>query len=163
MVNQELALQHIWKTLEQVHDPEIPVLSVVDMRIVRNVEIGEGGVRVEITPTFSGCPAMELIRQEIRDRLREAGFDSVTVEKNVALPWSTDMLSEPVREKLRTFGIAPPPRVEVELKLSAAEIVQCPFCASGDTKLESEFGATLCKQLYYCLSCRQSFERFKSL
>lgn len=153
----------VWQALDELHDPEIPVLSLVEMKIVRNVVIEDDSVKVEITPTFVGCPALEFIKDQIRAKMLERGFKDVEVKVNHSLPWSTDMLDHRVREKIRKFGIAPPPRVEVELSTALSAPVECPFCGSADTHLDSPFGPTLCKQIFYCDSCRQSFERFKPL
>ncbi|MEK9138403.1 MAG: 1,2-phenylacetyl-CoA epoxidase subunit PaaD [Bacteroidota bacterium] len=159
---QTLDEQTIWQELGKITDPEIPVLSLVDMKIIRQVTIEEGNVSVTISPTFVGCPALEYIKGEIRSRLTDLGCSSVEVRTTFSPPWSTDMLDEAVREKLRLFGIAPPARhehIEATLTIPAA----CPFCGSLRTRMESEFGATLCKQLFYCDACRQSFERFKTI
>lgn len=161
MVNAEHTVEEVWKALGEVADPEIPVLSVLDMKIVRNVMLDHGSVSVEITPTFAGCPAMDQIQADIRAKLLEKGFSSVEVKKNLSGAWSSDMLDPVAREKLRTFGIAPPAAVHVDL--SNVPAVLCPHCNSDRTHMESSFGPTLCKQIFYCDSCRQSFERFKAL
>lgn len=153
----------IWQELGQITDPEIPVLSLVEMKVIRDVEITGVGVKVTISPTFVGCPAMEHMKSEVRARLEALGIGDVSVETTFSPPWSTDMLDDDVREKLRRFGIAPPPKNEGELVAVLQLPVPCPFCSSTHTNLESPFGATLCKQLYYCENCRQSFERFKPI
>ncbi|MGB2867070.1 MAG: 1,2-phenylacetyl-CoA epoxidase subunit PaaD [Bacteroidota bacterium] len=161
MVNNVHSIEEVWEALGEVSDPEIPVLSVLDMKIVRNVTLDGGTVSVEITPTFAGCPAMDQIQADIRAKLLEKGFTSVQVKKNLSGAWSSDMLDPVAREKLRTFGIAPPAPVHVDL--SSALAVLCPHCNSDRTHIESPFGPTLCRQIFYCDSCRQSFERFKTL
>lgn len=154
--------QAIWRELENITDPEIPVLSLVDMKIIRNVGINENGVSVLISPTFVGCPALEHIKDEIRARLTALGCGTVEIETTYSPPWSTDMLDENVREKLRSFGIAPPARTG-EIPATLLIPAPCPFCGSFHTHMESAFGATLCKQIFYCDECRQSFERFKTI
>ena len=153
-----LTEQATWDALAEVKDPEIPVLSVVEMHIVNRVSVTGESVTVEITPTFSGCPAMDLIQAEIGDKLRSLGFSKVVVNKKMSGFWSTDLLNETSREKLRAFGIAPPPTAS-----PASKPVACPHCLSSDTRLDSPFGSTLCKQIFFCNGCRQSFERFKRL
>ncbi len=163
-MNRSLDDERVWEALASVKDPEIPVLSIVDMKIVSRVRASGTAVEVEITPTFAGCPALALMKDEIRKVLTEMGFTDVSVETNFTAPWSTDLLEPDAREKLRSFGIAPPPRpVQIDLGRALAEPVACPYCASAATHLESAFGATLCKQIFYCDACRQSFERFKPL
>ncbi len=160
MVKGTPSAAEVWKSLEHVTDPEIPVLSIVDLKIVRSVEVQDAAVTVRITPTFTGCPAQDVIAESIRNQLQGDGFKHVVVKKDLAEQWSTDMLDETTRQKLKAFGVAPPTNTtQVELKLP----VLCPFCGSSETKLENSFGPTLCKQIYYCDSCRQSFEKFKSL
>ena len=153
----------VWDALEEVKDPEIPVLSIVEMKIVSLVRASGASARVEITPTFAGCPALGQMKDEIRKLLGEMGFTDVSVETNFTAPWSTDLLDQNVREKLRSFGIAPPVPVQIDLGRALAEPVACPYCASSVTHLESAFGPTLCKQIFYCDACLQSFERFKPL
>lgn len=152
----------IWKELEAITDPEIPVLSLVEMKIIRTVSVHEGKASVLISPTFAGCPAMEHIKDEIRKRLTALGCSEVEIQTTFSPPWSTDMLDTNVREKLREFGIAPPAQ-STEIRATLTIPTACPFCGSTNTRMESEFGATLCKQLFYCEGCRQSFERFKTI
>jgi ring-1,2-phenylacetyl-CoA epoxidase subunit PaaD len=160
MVGERLSEEMVWSLLHEVNDPEIPGLSIVDLKIVRGVHLEEGCVTVEITPTFVGCPALDLIEESIREKLTAKGCGTVTVKRNFAAVWSSDLLEQSARDVLERAGIAPPDRSgEVVIELPTS----CPYCKSGDTQLESAFGATLCKQLYYCNSCRQSFEKFRSL
>lgn len=163
MVNQTSNEELIWKALAEVVDPEIPVLSIVDMKIVSRVEVSAEGVLVEITPTFVGCPALEHIKNQIRLKLAEYGVEHVEVKTNFSRPWSTDLLDSTAKEKLRSFGVAPPGLIQINLERALAEPVACPFCNSKHTHIESSFGPTLCTQIFYCDSCRQSFERFKPL
>ena len=153
----------IWKELEKIVDPEIPALSLVEMKVIREVIIDESGVTVLFSPTFVGCPATSAMLEEIRERLRLLGYERVKIETTFSPPWSTDMLSDAVKEKMRIFGIAPPPRENGDLQAALAKPVSCPFCGSEETRQENPFGPTLCRQIYYCSSCKQSFERFKPL
>jgi ring-1,2-phenylacetyl-CoA epoxidase subunit PaaD len=151
--------------LESVLDPEVPVLSIIELGIVRAVAVEGDSVTVTVTPTYSGCPAMQAIEAEIRAALGAAGFVRVELKTVYAPAWTTDWMSEPAREKLRAYGIAPPGRVPqtplVTLEAPPRRI-PCPFCGSPNTILESEFGATACKALFTCHSCHQPFEHFKA-
>jgi ring-1,2-phenylacetyl-CoA epoxidase subunit PaaD len=154
--------RQVWEELGKITDPEIPVLSLVEMKIIREVKVRDQEARVLISPTFVGCPALEYIKEEIRSRLSSLGCGSVEIQTTYSPPWSTDMLDENVREKLRSFGTAPPART-TEIPATLTIPAACPFCGSMNTHMESEFGATLCKQIFYCNYCRQSFERFKTI
>lgn len=164
------AVTRVWTALEEVCDPEIPVLSLVDLKIIRSVAVEGKRVRVVMTPTFSGCPALTLMKGQVEEKLLSLGFEDVGVEFSHAEPWQTNMLGDTAKEKMRDFGIAPPVVVEMpqsphtreqQLHQVLQRPVACPFCGSEDTKLDSFFGATLCKQLFFCHACRQSFDRFK--
>lgn len=160
----EMAEQEtLWKALAEVMDPEIPVLSLVDLGVIREVRMDGECVVVTMTPTFAGCPAMEQMKRDVLDVLRGKGYPDVRIEAVLSPSWSTDNLGDEAKEKLRAFGIAPPPGKLKSLEATLSQPVACPFCRSTETKLESSFGATLCKQIYYCDHCRQSFERFKPL
>ena len=153
--------------LSQVMDPEIPVMSVLDMGIIREVrwEEGEQALHVEITPTYSGCPAMAVIEGDVTAALVKAGFAKVITHRKYSPPWTTDWMSIEGKEKLRAYGIAPPGLVREELVAigKSRRNVPCPFCKSGKTELRSEFGATACKAFYFCGECRQPFEFFKPI
>ncbi|MEA2663545.1 MAG: ring,2-phenylacetyl-CoA epoxidase subunit PaaD [Candidatus Eremiobacteraeota bacterium] len=146
----------VWEWLADVPDPEIPVLSVVDLGIVREVSWrGEGAERalhVALSPTYSGCPATTVIRRDIESALRAHGVANPKLEVRLAPPWSTDWISPAGREKLRAYGIAPP---------SAPRAVVCPRCAAAEVELVSRFGSTPCKALYRCNACREPFDHFK--
>jgi ring-1,2-phenylacetyl-CoA epoxidase subunit PaaD len=145
-----------------VKDPEVPVLSIVELGVVRQVEVDGTQATVTITPTYSGCPAMRVIEADITAALEAAGFTTVTINTVYAPAWTTDWMSEPAREKLRAYGIAPPGPADSLVTLGATvREVSCPFCGSPDTGTESEFGSTACKSLHVCRSCRQPFEHFK--
>jgi ring-1,2-phenylacetyl-CoA epoxidase subunit PaaD len=153
------------RTLDDVKDPEVPVLSVVELGIIRGVDADGRRVAVTITPTYSGCPAMKVIEDDIREALARAGFDDIGIRTVYSPAWTTDWIPEPAREKLRAYGIAPPaPTTADDLVPFGRTVraVKCPFCGSPNTVLESEFGATACKALFVCRSCRQPFEHFKA-
>lgn len=156
--------EQVWEALHEVKDPEIPVVSVVEMGIVRNVEASGENVTVAMTPTFSGCPALGVMKSDITLKLRELGFEKVEVRTVLSPPWSTDWITDEAKQKLADFGIAPPaPATDdglIQLELSPA---QCPRCGSFDTTTRNTFGPTLCKSMHTCNSCREPFEAFKSL
>lgn len=172
MIEKDILYQRVWEELSKVKDPEIPVLSLVEMKIIRRVEVNDATVTVVMTPTFVGCPALQLMKEEVRERLVGMGFKQVNVEISFSEAWSTELLDDAAREKLSVFGIAPPARLQSSgehqayqdrLSESLRQPVQCPFCHSEQTRLESFFGPTLCRQIFYCEQCSQSFERFKPL
>ena len=140
--------------LAEVPDPEIPVLSVVDLGIVHRVEVGPDGIGVAILPTFVGCPALDVIRSSIADHLGARFGRPVSVETTFEVPWTSERISPAGRVALRQAGIAPP---------SAPEDVRCPFCASAEVAMDSAFGPTQCRSLFYCRGCRQPFEALKSV
>lgn len=157
--------EKIWQYLEDVYDPEIPVLSVVDLGVVRNVQLQDDKVLVTITPTYSGCPAMNTIATEIRLKLLGEGFKEVAVDTQLSPAWTTDWLSEAGKEKLEAYGIAPPvePTGNVNALFGKDVTVRCPLCKSENTKLISQFGSTSCKALYQCQECLEPFDYFKCL
>jgi ring-1,2-phenylacetyl-CoA epoxidase subunit PaaD len=158
-----LAEEQIWAALGEVKDPEIPVVSLVEMGIVRGVALEGQTVVVTITPTFSGCPALHAMQGDIVTRLKEAGAADVRVEVTLAPAWTTDWISEEAREKLRSFGLAPPPVHGGDFEITLMEAVACPYCESENTSLRNPWGPTPCRTIYYCNSCRQAFEQFKPL
>ncbi|MFL5604910.1 MAG: 1,2-phenylacetyl-CoA epoxidase subunit PaaD [Gemmatimonadaceae bacterium] len=159
--------EELLAVLDGVMDPEVPVLSVRELGIVRDLEVdAAGAVTVTVTPTYSGCPAIQVIEQDIVAALQEHGVTSVTVRATYAPAWTTDWIAPAARAKLKEYGIAPPAHVEggglVQL-LRARQAVQCPYCDSYETELRSEFGSTACKAVCWCRDCRQPFEEFKAL
>jgi ring-1,2-phenylacetyl-CoA epoxidase subunit PaaD len=155
----------VWSALAEIPDPEIPVISLVELGVVRQVEVEGSRVRVDFTPTFLGCPALEAMRAAMDARIRELGAEP-DVRVVVDDSWSTDRITPEGREKLREAGFAPPAPREA----AAPTIVQlqrgtfkCPYCGSTDTRLENMFGPTPCRSLRYCESCRQPFEQFKTI
>jgi ring-1,2-phenylacetyl-CoA epoxidase subunit PaaD len=155
----------VWNALAEVPDPEIPVISVVDLGVVREVRVDEGRVHVEFTPTFLGCPALEVMRDAMAEKVRELGGEP-EVEVVLDDSWSTDKITPEGREKLRAAGFAPPtPRGETSPQLVQLQAngFRCPYCGSRDTALENLFGPTPCRSLRYCRDCRQPFEQFKTI
>ena len=157
----------VFAALDEVPDPEVPAISVVELGVVRDVEIDGDRITVVVTPTYSGCPAMKEIEADVLAALRARGWTDARVRTVHAPAWTTDWMTDAAREKLRAYGIAPPgraPREEfVVLRRRAAPRVACPFCGSSDTALRSEFGSTACKALHFCDACRQPFEEFKAI
>ena len=169
----ELNIQEkeIWKILELVMDPEVPVLSIVDLGIVRKIEIYDsvqkspsGGLAVFITPTYTGCPAMDVINMNIRLALIENGFINVEIKTVLSPAWTTDWMTEQGKQKLKAYGIAPPNPKQIVCTTDAfqeEEAIQCPHCNSYNTQLISRFGSTACKALYKCNDCLEPFDYFK--
>lgn len=155
-----------WKVLDTVPDPEIPVISVTELGIVRKIDVSPEGLHVVVTPTYSGCPATEIIARDIRDALLQAGAAHVSVEMCLSPAWTTDWIGEEAREKLRAYGIAPPgqcaPGGAQPLHFVRTHVA-CPKCGSTDTERLSEFGSTACKALYRCQSCLEPFDYFKPI
>jgi ring-1,2-phenylacetyl-CoA epoxidase subunit PaaD len=157
--------QDIWQILQEVKDPEVPVLSVIDLGIVRKVKLDPESHQLEviITPTYSGCPAMDVIAMDIRLKLMEKGIKDVVVRQQLSPAWTTDWMSSEGKEKLKAFGIAPPnPKQQFcTTDMFRQEAVQCPRCNSFHTELISQFGSTACKAMYRCLDCKEAFDYFK--
>jgi ring-1,2-phenylacetyl-CoA epoxidase subunit PaaD len=153
--------QRAWDAAAGVVDPEIPVLTIADLGVLREVEVKNGRVEVAITPTYSGCPAMNMIAVEIALALENAGFLKPNVRTVLSPAWTTDWMSEEGRRKLKAYGIAPPLPASSRRALFGVQEVRCPQCGSGDTELLSEFGSTACKALWRCKSCREPFDYFK--
>jgi ring-1,2-phenylacetyl-CoA epoxidase subunit PaaD len=150
--------------LEGVMDPEIPAVSVLDMGMIKEIQLENRRVRVVVLPTFTGCPAVPIIKQDVaRAVARVAGVEEVCVETSFSPPWTTDRITEAGRRKLEDFGLAPPTGDAPVLitSIGLPEVAVCPFCGSHDTHNENPFGPTPCRALYYCRSCRNPFEQFK--
>jgi ring-1,2-phenylacetyl-CoA epoxidase subunit PaaD len=154
---------HIWQLLEEVKDPEVPILSILDLGIVRKVSVTEDHVRITITPTYSGCPAMDVISMDIRLKLIEKGYRDVSIEQVLSPAWTTDWMTESGKQKLKAYGIAPPLEKQqfCSSDMFREEAVSCPRCNSYHTELVSQFGSTACKAMYRCVECREAFDYFK--
>jgi ring-1,2-phenylacetyl-CoA epoxidase subunit PaaD len=154
----------IWEYLEEVTDPEVPVLTIVDLGVVRSVSFTNNEFIITITPTYSGCPAMKVIEEDIISSLKVKGISNVKIVLTLAPAWTTDWLSEAGRNKLREYGIAPPENeVDKSVLFSEPTIVPCPLCKSRNTKMVSQFGSTACKAHYQCNECLEPFDYFKCL
>ncbi|MBR0970815.1 1,2-phenylacetyl-CoA epoxidase subunit PaaD [Bradyrhizobium japonicum] len=153
--------QRAWDAAASVVDPEIPVLSIADLGVLRDVVLDGDHVEVAITPTYSGCPAMNMIALEIEVALERAGFRGSKVRTVLSPAWTTDWMSDEGRQKLRAYGIAPPQASNSRRALFGEQAVACPQCGSDNTELLSEFGSTSCKALWRCKACREPFDYFK--
>lgn len=161
-------LKKVLDILQEIKDPEIPAVSVLEMGMVREVLFNEDNLIVVITPTYSGCPAMIWINNEIKTRLENEGFSKVLIETRLSPAWTTDWMSDVTKQKLKESGIAPPQNNTNDFDTSdlfniikVPPAIICPFCDSKDTRIISEFGSTACKSLHYCNSCLQGFDHFK--
>ncbi len=157
--------EQVWDALDEIPDPEIPVISLVDLGVIRSVDVSDGHVRVELTPTFLGCPALEAMKRALEETVTALGAEpDVRVIQDDS--WSTDKITPAGREKLRAAGFAPPPPREAgapQLLQLQANVHRCPYCGSSDTTLENIFGPTPCRSLRHCSSCKQPFEQFKTI
>jgi len=157
--------QQVWNALDEIPDPEIPVVSLVDLGVIRSVDVRDGHVHVELTPTFLGCPALEMMKHALEEKVSALGGEpEVRVIQDDS--WSTDRITPAGREKLRAAGFAPPAPREASaptLVQLQAKVHRCPYCGSTETRLENIFGPTPCRSLRYCESCRQPFEQFKTI
>jgi ring-1,2-phenylacetyl-CoA epoxidase subunit PaaD len=158
-----ISSEEVWAALEGVKDPEIPAVSVVQMGIVRDVVISGDQVMVKITPTFSGCPALHVIMDDIKESITGLGATDVSVDLVLFPPWSSDCISEEGRQQLKRFGLAPPPKHGGRLEVTFHDLAACPYCDATDTVVKNTFGPTLCRAIYYCNNCQQPFEQFKAL
>ena len=162
--NDTIDIEQIWSLLEKVTDPEVPVLTVIDLGIIRDIKINEDEVEVVITPTYSGCPAMDVIAMSIKMQLLSHGYKKIKITQVLSPAWTTDWMSEDGKRKLKEFGIAPPnPKQQVcnDELFAPHEAVQCPLCNSFHTHRISEFGSTACKALFVCDDCKEPFDYFK--
>ena len=157
VIDKDIATQKIWRILQTVCDPEVPVLTIIDLGIVRDVKINDEEIEIIITPTYTGCPAMDMITMDIKMRLLENGYKKIKVISVLSPAWTTDWMSETGKQKLKLYGIAAPNK-KFEI---AVDGIECPLCNSTNTKLISEFGSTACKALYQCKDCKEPFDYFK--
>jgi len=160
-----VSADEVWAALDEIPDPELPVLSLVDLGVIRSVDVSNGHVNVELTPTFLGCPALEVMKRAMEEKVADLGAEP-EVEVISDDSWSTDRITPAGREKLRSAGFAPPaPREASAPKLVQLQtsVFRCPYCGSTETRLENIFGPTPCRSLRYCKSCRQPYEQFKTI
>jgi ring-1,2-phenylacetyl-CoA epoxidase subunit PaaD len=160
-----LTADDVWAALAEIPDPEIPVISLVDLGVIKEVEVEDGAVRIDFTPTFMGCPALDAMQRAMREKVAELGAEA---EVRVLLDdsWSTDKITPEGREKLRAAGFAPPaprPAGKLELVQLQSNGFRCPYCGSTETRLDNLFGPTPCRSIRYCTACRQPFEQFKTI
>ena len=158
--------ERLLAVLDTVMDPEVPVLSVVELGIIRDLEVQGDIVKVTVTPTYSGCPAMHVIEREIETALRASGAANVEIATRHSPAWTTDWMPALAREKLRAYGIAPPGPAAHDAPIAIGRrrpAVRCPYCGSADTETRSEFGSTACKAIHACRACDQPFEEFKAI
>ena len=157
----------IYEFLKEIEDPEIPVINIVELGIVRNIELIESTVFIYITPTYSGCPAMKVIEDQILVLLKEKGIKNIKIKTVYSPAWTTEWITEQTKKKLRNYGITPPSKVTPEnifpFLQDTKKSINCPFCNSSNTALTSKFGSTPCKALHFCNNCQQPFEEFKCI
>ena len=157
----QLSADVVYTWLEEVKDPEIPVLSLVDLGVITDVLVQGNDVKIIMTPTFVGCPALDMMKSEITTVLKSHGVDHIDIDISYRDPWSSDKISEKGRQAPKKFGLAPPPSSELFTDLDMLANVACPRCNGTDTELRNAFGPTLCRSIHYCNSCREAFEQFK--
>lgn len=160
-----LTKENIFDLLNQIPDPEIPVISIIDLGVIRNVQVDGQSVEVTITPTYSGCPAMKQIEDDVRSTLKNNGFENIKITTSYSPPWTTDWLSAEAKLKLQKYGIAPPEEStsDKSFLMGIPKQITCPRCKSKDTALVSQFGSTACKALYKCNDCLEAFDYFKCI
>ena len=159
----EITTHKVYELLAGVNDPEIPVLSLVDLGVITAVTVDGDHVIIDMTPTFVGCPALETMQNEIREALVKNGVKKIDIEVSYKRPWTSDLISEKGKEALKKFGLAPPPSRQLFVDLDVLEHAECPRCGKKNTELKNTFGATLCRSIHYCNDCRDAFEQFKPL
>jgi len=157
--------ENIFSLLKEISDPEIPVINIVEMGIVQKVDFIDEEIIISITPTYSGCPAMKMIEEHIKEILLHNNISNFNIKTSYSPAWTTDWLSNETKKKLENYGISAPGKTEDinEMKVLSMQKIHCPYCNSTDTKLTSEFGSTACKSLHYCNECSQPFEHFKCI
>ena len=164
MVTSNDKVAELWELIKEVPDPEIPVLTLTDLGIVRDISMSDGSVEVTITPTYTGCPAMKVFEEDITSKLNENGYSSVTVKTILSPAWSTDWMTEEGKAKLMEYGISPPKgSVDKSSLIGEEKNIPCPQCKSENTNLISQFGSTPCKALYQCSDCKEPFDYFKCI
>jgi ring-1,2-phenylacetyl-CoA epoxidase subunit PaaD len=157
-------IEQIKEWLDVVKDPEIPVLSLNDLGVITGIELSENGhVQVNMTPTFAGCPAMDVMKSDVEEVLQEKGIQDFDVHLSFDTQWNSNMISERGREALKKFGLAPPPKHNLQVDIDLIEHAKCPYCDSENTIMHTPFGPALCRSMHYCNDCKQAFEQFKPL
>ena len=156
-----ITLPKLVEWLKEVKDPEIPVVSLVDLGVITDVKLSSQKVIVNMTPTFTGCPAVDYMVNDVKATLKSKGVEDVEVIVSFNRQWSSNNISEKGRKALKEFGLAPPPHYDTIVDIEILEQTPCPFCSSNNTELKTPFGPTLCRAIHYCHSCKQSFEQFK--
>ncbi len=151
----------IWQALEEVMDPEIPRVSVVYLGMIHEVKLSDNKASITFLPTFSGCPALDYILNDIKQRIEQLPLDAVVVKVTYEVPWSTNRISEKGKKMLKESGLAPPEPNDGYISLEVLSDIECPYCSSRNTQLQSPFGPTLCRAIHYCKNCSQAFEQFK--
>ena len=154
-------IEEIYQWLEEVKDPEIPVLSLVDLGVITHVEVKDDKVMIEMTPTFVGCPAMDYMKTEVENVLRGKGIKEAEVTISFKKAWTSDLISDKGKQSLKQFGLAPPPSNKLFTDLEILETAICPRCNGANTELRNPFGPTLCRAIFYCHTCKEAFEQFK--
>ncbi len=159
-----LSKKHIIDLLENVKDPEIPVLSLIDLGVITTIAIENNKVIIEMTPTFVGCPAIDVMKENVEHVLKKNGIEQYDVIISFEKPWSSNLITEKGKEALKKFGLAPPPSHQnLIVDIDLISHVKCPYCDSDNTEMKSLFGPTLCRSLHYCNNCQQAFEQFKPI
>ena len=158
-----MTIEDVYRWLEEVKDPEIPVLSLVDLGVITDVVVDNEKIDIEITPTFVGCPALDFMKEDIIRVLREHGARNVNLKVSYRDPWSSDKISEKGRAALKKFGLAPPPSSLIIGDIDVLQHAVCPQCNGTNTEIKNLFGPTLCRSIHYCYDCREAFEQFKPL
>lgn len=160
-----VSIEKVWEVLKTIPDPEIPVITIVELGVVRDVKIEDESIKIQITPTYTGCPATNVFEQDIRTEMTKLGFTTIDISFQYNPAWTTDWLGEEAREKLREFGIAPPQGTTTDKSFLLGEkpVVKCPQCRSENTEMTSQFGSTACKSLYKCKDCLEPFDYFKCI
>ncbi|MTI40915.1 1,2-phenylacetyl-CoA epoxidase subunit PaaD [Fulvivirga lutimaris] len=153
----------ILEWLEEVKDPEIPVLSLVDLGVITNIDINEHRVAVTMTPTFVGCPAIDYMKQDVIEVLNSYGIDNVDVQVNFDEPWNSNKITEKGRKALKEFGLAPPPKHNLIVDIDILDNIECPNCGSNNSVMKTPFGPTACRSIHFCNNCKETFEQFKPL
>ncbi|MEQ8476673.1 1,2-phenylacetyl-CoA epoxidase subunit PaaD [Fulvivirga sp.] len=153
----------ILEWLEEVKDPEIPVLSLVDLGVITNIDINEHRVAVTMTPTFVGCPAIDYMKQDVIEVLNSYGIDNVDVQVNFDEPWNSNKITDKGRKALKDFGLAPPPKHNLIVDIDILDNIECPNCGRNNSVMKTPFGPTACRSIHFCNNCKETFEQFKPL